>query len=359
MVRLAFRKWLVGLALVLLAALGITMAGLGVMYATLFQPPSRMAVPVTCDRDAPVLHRGQRVRALVWNVQYAAGRDHHFFYDGGTSVAVDAATVGGNLDRIAEVIARFDPDLVILQEVDRRSRRTARIDEHAELLLRVPYACHASTPYHRVPYVPFPANEHLGRVDMHLSVFSRFRLDGAVRHQLPLMDETWVRRQFNLRRALLEVRVPLAGGDDDLVVFNSHLSSFTHGDGTLARQVAVVDERLAEVESAATPWFLGADLNTLPPGDDPTRLGAHAALYPDGSQVAPLIDRYHWPVPPAELASDPEPWRTYLPFGATRPDRTIDYVLHGSTVAPLGFSVVTDVTDVSDHLPLLFDFEVR
>lgn len=352
------RSWLAAIVLALLALSGLVMAGLGLMYASLFRPPSRVAVPVTCDEAAPVLHRGERIRALVWNVQFAGGREHHFFYDGGTAVSVPADAVDRNLDRIAEVIARFDPDLVILQEVDRRSRRTGRIDQHAELLLRTPYPCHVSTPYHRAPYVPWPPAEHMGRVDTHLSVFSRYRIEGAIRHQLPLLNESWVRQQFNLRRALLEVRLPLAGGDH-LLVFDTHLSAFSRGDGTLARQVGTIDGRLAEAEARSTPWILGADLNTLPPGDDATRLGADAVLYADGSQVAPLIERYHWPVPAIELARDPQPWRTYLPFGATAPDRTIDYVLHGSHVDPLAFSVVSDVLDASDHLPLLFDFEIR
>lgn len=340
-----------------LALCGTLLLGLVVMFASV-RMPARVGIPVSCENDAPVLQRGQRVRMLVWNIQFAAGRGQHFFYDGGDAVSVDRSVVEDHLDRIAEVIRRFDPDVVLLQEVDRRSRRTARIDEHAELLLRTPYPCHVSAPYFRVPYVPHPPHEHLGRVDMHLSVFSRFRIEPAVRHQLPLLKESWLRRQFNLRRALLEVPLPLQDGGR-LLVFNSHLSAFSRGDGTLGRQVAVIDRRLAQAEREGDPWVLGADFNTLPPGDDPTRLGSEADLYVDGSQVAPLIARYHWPVPLEELARDPQPWRTYLPFGAELPDRTIDYVLHGGGISPLAYTVVSDVTEASDHLPHFFDFEVR
>lgn len=343
---------LVGAA-VALAVAGVMALGLRAALSALPTVP----VPVSCARDAPVLRRGQPVRALVWNIQYAAGREHHFFYDGGDAVSVSGATVERTLDRIARVIARVDPDFVLLQEVDRDSRRTARIDQHAELLRRVAFPCHVSTPYFRAPYVPHPPGEHLGRMDMHLSVFSKFRLDGARRHQLALLDEPWLRRQFNLRRALLEVRVPLEEGGQ-LVVFDSHLSAFSHGDGTLGRQVAQLQEHFEAAEAEGTPWIFGADLNTLPPGDDPSRLAGEATLYADGSQSAPLIARYGWPVPREELATDPAPWYTYLPFGADRPDRTIDYVFHGTGVLPGAFAVLSDVTDTSDHLPLLFDFVV-
>lgn len=343
--------FLSGLAL---ALVGLMALGLRFGLASLPTVP----VPTSCERDAPVLRRGQPVRALVWNIQYAAGREHHFFYDGGEAVSVSGATVEATLDRIAEVLARVDPDFVLLQEVDRNSRRTARIDQHAELLRRVPYPCHVSTPYYRAPYVPYPPHEHLGRMDMHLSVFSKYRIGGARRHQLARLDEPWWRRQFNLRRALLEVRVPLEDGGE-LIVFDSHLSAFSHGDGTLGRQVAQLGEHFAQAEAEGTPWIFGADLNTLPPGDDPARLSSESDLYSDGSRSAPLVAQYGWPVPRAELESDPTPWYTYLPFGAERPDRTIDYVFHGSLVEPGAFSVLSDVTDVSDHLPLLFDFEVK
>lgn len=353
------RKWTVVAGCAAVAGLAALLAvGAVVTFSLLYRPGAQTQVAVRCEADAPPLPRGHRIRALVWNVQYAAGRAPHFFYDGGADVSVDRPTVERTLDAIAEVIRRTDPDIVLLQEVDRGSRRTVFVDQHEVLLQAVPYPCHASTPYHRAVYVPHPPHEHLGRVDMHLSVFSRYRLDRAVRHQLALLDESWVRRQFNLRRALLEIDVPLADGGR-LVLFNTHLSAFSRGDGTVARQMAAIDARLAAAEDGGAPWVLGADLNTLPPGDDPERLGAHAELYRDGSQVAPLIERYHWPVPADELAADPQPWRTYLPWGAEAPDRTIDYVLHGERVAPHGFSVLSDVTDVSDHLPMVFDFQVR
>lgn len=309
-------------------------------------------MPVSTRRDAPPVPRNRRLRMLCWNIQFAAGRGQHFFYDGGQAVSVDRRTVERHLDAIAEVIRREAPDLVLLQEVDRRSRRTARVDQHAELLVRVPYPCHVSTPYFRVPYVPYPPHEHLGRMDMHLSVFSTFGVSHALRHALaPIQGERWLRRQFNLRRALLELALPLADGGH-MRVFDTHLSAFSHGDGTLALQIGAIDARLATTEREGIPWLLGADLNTLPPGDDPTRLGTDADLYADGSRVAPLIDHYRWPVRP-----DAPPAWTYQPFGGT-PDRTIDYVLHGRAITAVDFRVLSDVADVSDHLPLVFDFVI-
>lgn len=340
-----------------LAAVGLSGCALGLVgtWSLWFHPAAVQSAPITCDDGAPELPRGKRLRMLVWNVQYAAGRDSHFFYDGGDAVSVSPDTVTASLDAIADVIERIDPDIVVLQEVDRASRRTGRIDELTELLDRVPYACWADTPYHKAPYVPHPPHEHLGKVDMRLAVLSKYRIEGGTRVDLPRLDESWLRQQFNLKRALLHVELPIAGGGQ-LTVFDAHLSAFSKGDGTLPRQLDAIGEH---IDAAGDAWILGADLNSLPPGDDPSRLTVHADLYTPTSPLTGWFDRYTPAVPLDELLTDPEPFRTWLPHGAGEPDRAIDYVFHGSDVEMHSYSVLQDAHEISDHLPLMFDFAIR
>lgn len=308
--------------------------------------------------DAPYLPTRSPVRVLVWNIQFAATRRHHFFYDGGETVHVPRADVVHGLDRIAEVVRQIDPDIVLLQEVDRCSDRTARIDQHAELVRRLPHhRNHASTPYHQVAWVPHPGHQPMGRTDMHLSVLSRFALDRALRRQLPLLDEPLWRQAFNLRRALLDVRLPTVEGGS-LHLLNTHLSAFSQGDGTLARQVATLDHHADALDALGVPWLLAGDFNALPPGDDPARLGADAAWYADDdTPVRPLFDRRRSCVDPARYLADSST-RTYLPFGASEPDRTLDYAFAAAPVHVCQATVV-DVRDVSDHLPLCVELQLN
>jgi endonuclease/exonuclease/phosphatase family metal-dependent hydrolase len=290
---------------------------------------------------------------LVWNVQFCGSRRHRFFYDGGRAVSVPEGDVRGSIAAMSAALRQEVPDLVVLQEVDRDSRRTRRIDQHAALLEAGGWASHASTPYHRVRYVPYPNHEHLGRVDMALSVFSRFHIAKARHHPLPLLKEGRVRQWFNLRRAALELHLPVAGGGT-LRLFDTHLSAFSRGDGTLAAQIAVLDSLLCDAEREGA-WLLAGDLNALPPGDDPRRL-PDPQEYPEAtSPVARLLERYRSPV-----AADPcaERWRTYLPFGLDAPDRTLDWVFHGSGVQITGFEVLRAYSALSDHLPVRFDLVV-
>lgn len=294
------------------------------------------------------------MRILSWNIQFAAGREQLFFYDGGDAVNVEAPTVRRTLAGIARVIRDAQPDLVLLQEVDRGSDRTARIDQHAALSEALALPCHLSTPYYRSPYVPYPTHAHLGRMDMHLSVFSRWRVDGAVRTALPTLRESWLRRQFNLRRAVLQVDLPW--GDGALRVFQTHLSAFSRRDGTVPRQVAALTRQLRDADRDGVPWVLAGDFNCLPPGDDPTRLGPAAALYAERSTpLHPLFDHWTSAVPATAHDAEPQRWRTWLPHGANEAERALDHVFVGPRMRVLRTEVLSDVTGLSDHLPMLVE----
>ncbi len=351
---------MLGLAAGAVAVATTVLCGAGTVGRALWSRPGhRSGVAVDNAADAHALPRRAPIKVLCWNVQFAAGRDQVFFYDGGEAVSVDEATVYRTIDRLVDVIERVDPDIVLLQEVDRGSRRTHHIDQHAELARRLSYASAVSTPYHRNLYVPHPPHEHLGAVDMHLSVFSRYRISEAVRWQLPLLDESWIRRQFNLRRALLEVDVPLVDGGN-LRLFNTHLSAFSRGDGTVTRQVEAIDSKLLAATESGVPWVLAGDFNALPPGDDPSRLGETGALYDaDNTPVQALFDRWASAIPAEVHRNAPAPWRTWLPPHRDRADRAIDHVFAGPGVEAHSFSVLSDVPDVSDHLPLVYTFEVH
>ena len=77
-------------------------------------------------------------------------------------------------------------------------------------------------------------------VNLHLSILSKYRLLDATRTQLSLLQEPRWRQYFNLKRAILETRMPIGTGQQHLIVANTHLSAFSHGDGTLSKQIATI-----------------------------------------------------------------------------------------------------------------------
>lgn len=193
---------------------------------------------------------------------------------------------------------------------------------------------------------------------MHLAVWSRYKLQSSRRVDLPRLRESWIRQQLNLKRAIQEVDLPVEGGGM-LTLFNSHFSAFSHNDGTVERQVSVLRERITHAREAGSAWIVGADLNSLPPGDDPARLPEGPGMYPVPSPITGLFEELEAAIPASEHDTEPQPWRTYLPPASNTADRAIDHIFHGRQIEAHATSVVADLHTLSDHLPLLFDFELR
>jgi endonuclease/exonuclease/phosphatase family metal-dependent hydrolase len=184
-------------------------------------------------------------------------------------------------------------------------------------------------------------------------------VSSARRYRLAEMREPWVRRQFNLRRAVLELELPQAEGRP-VRLLNTHLSAFSMGDGSLPVQVGQVLDRLREAERAGLTAICGGDWNALPPGDDPHRLGADAALYSDdGWPLAPLFADWTSAVTLEQHRDEPERWRTWLPRDTDAPDRAIDHLFASRDLEVLDSTVLRGDPGASDHLPLLVELAPR
>ena len=331
---------------------GIGVLGLMGIRSLNYNPPARMELSPECLRPGKVLKPGDEFSVLSWNLQFAGSREHEFFYDGGSAVHVDEVTVQNTMQAIADLIKVRSPDVLFLQEVDRDSARTGRVDQLQAYLGAGDWACYSSTPYHRSRYLPHPASEHLGRVDMHLAVLSRFTLEQGERIALPGLRESWLRRQFNLKRALQWLLLPVEGAEP-IRLGNTHLSAFSDGDGTLSHQVGVLEAWVAQDES----WVLAGDMNMLPPGDDRGRLPDGGAAYADDPNPMERLQPDRYDVARGDLLN--EQARTYLPFGAEEPLKKIDYLLSSDRLELVEQSVLREASELSDHLPIWAKYRVR
>lgn len=339
---------LVGIASLLLIGLLI------LALCTEFSPAALEEVIARCDDADDGLDADSPFTVVSWNLQYAAGRTQHFFYDGGDAVSVPEAEVSETLAGITAALHTLSPDITLLQEVDRASDRTGRVDQLPPYRAAADAPCQLSTPYHRSPFVPHPPGQALGRVDMHLALLTPAGLKDGRRHALPLLDESRLRQMFNLKRALLTAELPISGVEQKLALAVSHLSAFSAGDGTLQAQIDVL-RRWMDERPPGQPWILGADLNTIPPGDDPSRLDSHSESYRGAQPALEALLATHKNAFPRPLEPSS---RTYLPFGASEPDRTIDYLFYGGPLELRGARVAREYSTLSDHLPLVSQFAV-
>ena len=341
-------------------AIGFGMAVPIVSLVTLlgleFNPGSVEKVSVQNMRPNEPVPVGKTLKLLCWNLQFAGSRKHHFFYDGGQAVQVPVSDVETTLKQITTLLKSRNPDFALLQEIDRHSDRTGNIDQLELLKSYAQGVSWVSTPYHKVPYVPHPSHEPMGRVNLNLGTLSKYEITSARRHQLALLNEPRWRQFFNLRRAILETIIPVGVGANrpNLILGNTHLSAFSGGDGTLNKQISQIEAWIEAIPKGQA-WILAGDFNLLPPEDTPSRLGDDAALYADSKNPIERLTRKYKHAFPDRLSNDA---RTYLPFGAGEPDRKIDYIFYGGSIELESAMVLREASAISDHLPLEISFRL-
>ena len=229
-----------------------------------------------------------RVRVLTYNIHHAEGVDK----------ALD-------LDRIARVIRSAEPDLVALQEVDRKATRTKSVDQPAELSRLTGLA------------VAFGPNIPLQGGDYGNAVLSRWPIARSENHRLPNVEA-------GEQRGVLEVHVTPPGLGTPIVLWATH---FDHRGNDAERRASAAAIEALIASQPAVPALLAGDLNDVPASPTLTALGVH------------------W------TRSNP----TVLPtIPAGKPSRQIDYVLFRPADrwrAPE--TRVLDEAVASDHRPVL------
>jgi endonuclease/exonuclease/phosphatase family metal-dependent hydrolase len=305
---------------------------------------------------APLLLPGQRLRVVTFNVQFLAGTSYHFFYEGGPDTLVARSDIENTAGTF---LANSNADLVLLQEVDSGARRTCYLDEVALLRNTLPKEMQnlATAYYWKSKFVPHP--KILGPAGTKLVLFSRYRLTRARRFQLPYTSGNLIERDFNLKRAILEVELPLANGDF-LTVLNTHLEAFPKGTQVMERQVQKVLERLRWSGRGNHPWILGGDFNLLPPGQAARLSPEHRANHREPSEIGSIYERYPG-VPMLAEATGGEMDRcftfTQRSSGGRIPVKTLDYLFAAPSVTIERYRVQqAGMMNVSDHLPLIAEF---
>ncbi|NNC57727.1 MAG: endonuclease/exonuclease/phosphatase family protein, partial [Woeseiaceae bacterium] len=350
---------------------------IGALWARSYLPDDIEAASIDCPADTPTWTADSPLKVLSYNVQYMASKNYVFFYDVdlNNEERVAAVTIAGKtlasqpakehvfwtLDKVADVIRKEDPDVILLQEINgREDSRTYYTDQGAELLARLPadtYLCQTEAPYWKAEFVFHP--EVLGPVHMKLLTLSKYRITKSLRHQLPRKSNNVLVTPFDFQRALLESHI--ATEDNRTVaLINTHFAAWGAGTGIMDRQVARTMAMLESLDSAAIPWVLGGDLNLLPPDNNRQRQRIHAAQtgnFDETPQISLLYEKYRGVPSVQQLRSaNPEAWYTHFPNDPTvsSPDRTIDYLFYSDQWSlDNAYVLQGDALQISDHLPVI------
>jgi endonuclease/exonuclease/phosphatase family metal-dependent hydrolase len=236
----------------------------------------------------------ERVRVLSYNIHHGEGVDGRL-----------------DLERIARVIRSVEPDLVALQEVDRRATRSGSVDQPAEL--------GRLTGLQAV----FGPNIPLQGGDYGNAVLSRWRILRSENHHLPNVDA-------GEQRGVLEVHIESPVTKTRVVLWATH---FDHRRPDAERLASAEAIRARLARQSTEPALLVGDLNDVP--TSPTLASLSSDWTRTNTEILPTI-----------------------PVG--KPARQIDYVLFRP--ASRWRAVETRVLEeavASDHRPLFALLELR
>ena len=240
------------------------------------------------------------MRLLLHNIQYGTGRLRQF------SWLATLNPTRKHLKNIERFVKAVRPDIVGLVEVDSGSYRNRR-ENQAELLA-------FELNYHHTNRIKYPESS-IGR---RIPVLNK--QSNAVLSREKILKESFHDFQSGFKSLVIEVELP------ELVVFIVHLSL---GIRARHRQLEELHHLLDKCEK---PRLLAGDFNALS-----GRWELNMFLKATGMRSANL---HH-------LTTFPS-WAPY---------RELDFICHDDFIIPRRFRVPK--VHISDHRPLIFDFDIR
>ncbi len=312
---------------------------------------------------------------MTWNIRFAAGRQTPWFGDScGDRVLLTEAEVLVTLQKLAVKINEINPDLLLLQEVDVRSKRTAYVDQVQWLLdhTTLTYAAYASS--WQAQFIP---SDGLGRMDMGNAILSRWPIAEHERIQLPKRgDQDALTRYFYLQRCLLKTRIAFPG-QDHFYVLNMHADAFSTDD-TKRKHIERFKEELDQLQAEHALFIAGGDFNMLPPGSDSTDFclqdrcpdesfhhSGDSPLHKEGSDytaertwLQPMYDAYAPDIPLLDYQADQQRCFTHCTDRTAFWDRKIDYLFTNSEWLPHSTVTHQDYSQLSDHVPVSSEWRV-
>jgi endonuclease/exonuclease/phosphatase family metal-dependent hydrolase len=306
-----------------------------------------------------------QIKVMSWNVKFAGGRVDFFFDCHGDRVIMDRAEVIAHLEGLARKINQVDPDVLLFQEIDTDSKRTAYVDQVQWLLDHTNLNHGAYASQWRSSYIP---KHGIGQVNSGNAVLSRWPIANAERLALGLIGEQDpVTQYFYLKRNILRARIAVPD-KKPLWVANIHTAAFAK-DGTKANQLDELKTELAKLDEQGKTFVAGGDLNTIPPGANKLKDFPDAVCEGEDFQaddytadigvLDDLYERYQPAISLERFSAGNDPYQTHTTSKDGFWNRKLDYLFtNGRFVDGSGMVHQDESTGgmatmpLSDHAPV-------
>ena len=308
---------------------------------------------------------------LNYNIKYGGARLKFFWECEGERYNMTTEEVNFHMSEIANFITELNPDIVLLQEVDRNTLRSDYMDQMQYLLDATPLNYGAYASQHQVDFLP---TDGMGHVDFGNGILSKWPIEEATRISLPLVGSyPGYYRYLYLKRHILTAKINLPW-DPSFYAVNTHLEAFSEGD-TKLQQIEKFHATLQDLDAQGITWVAGGDLNSLPngsqrltefPDDCPGRFDPDD-YSGEENWLDDLFTDFNSAMDLTDYVDNEENWYTYTGDPDVGWNRTLDYMFTNGTWANDGLDNMVlqseeqggfDTIMLSDHAPVQVILEV-
>mgnify|MGYP000804331957 CR=1 FL=1 len=203
---------------------------------------------------------GREYHLLSYNIGFGAYEpDYGFFMDGGTqSRANSEESVKSVIDGIGDFLKSENPDIILIEEVDKKATRSYHYDQEEALRGKLDEYDSMFTVNFDSPYLFYPITKPHGKSYAGMLTLSKFNIESGLRRSLPI--ENGFMKFVDLDRCYSVSRITVENGKE-LVLYTLHLSAYT-SDGTIATDQLkmLISDMQAEYEKG-NYCIAGGDFN--------------------------------------------------------------------------------------------------
>lgn len=303
----------------------------------------------------------QEYKAISYNIGFAAYTpDFGFFMDGGTkSRANSEESVKNVIDGIGDFLKSENPDIILVEEVDKKATRSYHYDQEKALRGKLNGYDSMFTVNFDSPYLFYPITKPHGKSYAGMLTLSKFNIESGLRRSLPI--ENGFMKFVDLDRCYSVSRITVENGKE-FVLYTLHLSAYT-SDGTIATDQLemLISDMQAEYEKG-NYCIAGGDFNKDLLGDSGKIFGIDGTNYTwaqpvdsklfDGTNlkiVAPYNEKN--PIPSCRNADGPYNNKQFV--------LTVDGFIVSDNVTVTNSDVYDLQFKYSDHNPVYMTFKLN
>lgn len=297
----------------------------------------------------------ENLKIMSWNLGFAYGVGS----EGNGFERPSVETMKSRLDLAISVIKKYDPEIILIQEIDFDSSRSQNINQLEYIANKLGYKNYAyavSWDKNYLPFPYFPIKNQWGKMYSGGAVLSKFPVKENKVHlyEHPESNAFWY-NWFYLYRYSQIVKIEINNKDYNII--NNHIEAFDSK--TRMMQANKLSEFIDEINQKGEEILVvGGDFNTTPPNasrkDNFKDLGTNSYLDDTTYDLVAKFSNLKEVVDLNEYLQDEKRWFT---FSSDNPDRRLDYLFIGNDFEVIATEI--DHNEVSDHFPIISTLEIK